>query len=142
MRAFNITVNGKTYQVQAEETTGGIAATVPAAPAAPIAVQASNPATAPVVAPAPVAAPAPAAAPAKPAPAITGGERIKSPMPGTIISVKVSEGQSVKKHDVLIILEAMKMENEIVAPRDGVVAQIPAGKGASVNTGDTLVVIQ
>jgi biotin carboxyl carrier protein len=63
-------------------------------------------------------------------------------MPGTIISVKVSAGQHVKKHEVLVILEAMKMENEIVTPRDGVVAQVVVSKGASVNTDDALIILQ
>ena len=70
------------------------------------------------------------------------GETVKSPMPGTIIDVKVSPGSVVKKGQVLFILEAMKMENEITAPRDGVVAQIIAAKGASVSTGDVLAAFQ
>jgi biotin carboxyl carrier protein len=67
-----------------------------------------------------------------------GAEAIKAPMPGNIIDVKVSQGQAVKKGDVLVILEAMKMENEIMAPRDGVVASVNVTKGATVNTGDVL----
>ncbi|MBQ3479472.1 MAG: acetyl-CoA carboxylase biotin carboxyl carrier protein subunit, partial [Clostridia bacterium] len=80
---------------------------------------------------APAAAPKAAAAPA-------GAEAIKAPMPGNINAVNVSNGQSVKKGDVLVILEAMKMENEIMAPRDGVVASVNVTKGATVNTGDVL----
>ncbi len=81
------------------------------------------------------AAPAPAAAPA-------GGEQVTSPMPGTILDVKVSQGASVKKGDVLMILEAMKMENEIMCPCDGKVASINAAKGTAVESGTLLCVIQ
>ena len=88
---------------------------------------------------APAAAPA-AAAPAPAAPA--GGEQVTSPMPGTILDVKVSQGASVKKGDVLMVLEAMKMENEIMCPRDGKVASIHAAKGAAVESGTLLCVIQ
>ena len=88
---------------------------------------------------APAAAPA-AAAPAPAAPA--GGEQVTSPMPGTILDVKVTQGASVKKGDVLMILEAMKMENEIMCPRDGKVASIHAAKGAAVESGALLCVIQ
>ncbi len=87
---------------------------------------------------APVAA-APAAAPA-PAP-VAGGEKVSAPMPGTILDVRVSNGVSVKKGDILFILEAMKMENEIVAPRDGTIAQIVTSKGAVVDTGTPLIVL-
>jgi len=137
MRKFNITVNGVAYEVEVEEV-GGVPAPVAVAPVAP---------AAPVAAPAPVAA-APAAAPAAPqaAPApkaapVAGGTKISAPMPGTILDVKVAQGASVKKGDILLILEAMKMENEIVAPQDGTVAQVLAAKGASVNSGDVLVVL-
>ena len=116
MRQFNITVNGVSYQVAVEET--GAAA----------------PAAAPVVS-APVAAPA--AAPA----AIAEGAKVTSPMPGTILDVKCTTGAAVKKGDVLLILEAMKMENEIVSPADGTVKQVAVEKGASVGSGDVLVVI-
>ena len=85
-------------------------------------------ASAPVVAPAPVAAPA-------------GGETVTAPMPGNILDIKVANGASVKSGDVLIILEAMKMENEIVAPQDGTIVSVSATKGSSVNTGDLLFVI-
>ncbi len=84
---------------------------------------------------APAPAPAPAAAPA-------GGEQVTSPMPGTILDVKVSQGAAVKKGDVLMILEAMKMENEIMCPRDGTVASVNASKGATVESGTLLCVIQ
>lgn len=88
---------------------------------------------------APAAAPAPAPA-AAPAPA--GGEQVTSPMPGTILSVNVSNGSAVKKGDVLMVLEAMKMENEIMCPRDGTIASVNVAKGAAVESGTLLCVIQ
>ena len=122
MKYYNISVNGVAYSVSVEETAAG---------AAPVA-----PAPAPKAAPAPVAAAAPAA-PA--APASAGAVEVKAPMPGNILDVKVAAGASVKAGDVLVILEAMKMENEIVAPQDGTVASINVHKGDTVNSGDTLV---
>lgn len=122
MSKYLITVNGGSYEVTVEEI-GGVAP-VAVAPAAP-----SAPAAAP-------AAPAP-----KAAPVAAGSETVSAPMPGNILSVNVAAGQSVKAGDVMLILEAMKMENEILAPRDGVVAQVAVSKGATVNTGDTLVVL-
>ena len=120
MKYYNITVNGVAYSVSVEETAAG---------AAPVAA-------APVAAPAAPAAPkAPAAAPAGAA----GAVAVKAPMPGNILDVKVKAGDSVKAGDVLAILEAMKMENEIVAPQDGTVASINVHKGDTVNSGDTLV---
>ena len=118
MKNYRITVNGKTYEVTVEET----GAAAPAAPAAPVAQ---------------TAAPAPAspAAPSVPA----GAEKVTAPMPGTVLAVKVSVGQSVKKGETVVLLEAMKMENEIPAPRDGVVASIAVNKGASVRSGDLLI---
>jgi len=90
---------------------------------------------------APVSAPVPA--PTAPAPAISGeGEAIKAPMPGTIVDVKVSVGSSVKKGDILLVLEAMKMENELAAPFDGVVSQVLAVKGTSVAADDVLILVQ
>lgn len=135
MKQFNITVNGKTYQVEVEEV-GGATVSAPAprpvAAAAPQAVPTAAPAAAPKAAPAPAAAP-------KAVPA--GGTVINAPMPGTILDIRVSEGKAVKTGDVLMILEAMKMENEIMAPHDGTVSSIQATKGASVNSGDVLVVL-
>jgi len=134
MRKFAITVNGNTYEVEVEEIGGA-----PVYAAAPVAAPvAAAPAAAPVAAPAAPKA-APAAAPKAAAPAgAAGANKVNAPMPGTILDVKVSVGQSVKNGDVLCILEAMKMENEIAAPCDGVVASINATKGATVNTGDLL----
>ena len=86
---------------------------------------------------------APAAAPAPAAPAVpAGGEKITAPMPGTILAVNVANGSAVKKGDVLMILEAMKMENEIMAPRDGTVVSVSAVKGAAVESGALLCVLQ
>ena len=119
MKYYNITVNGVAYSVSVEETAAG-AAPVAAAPAAP------------------KAAPAPAAAP-KAAAGAAGADAVKASMPGNILDVKVAAGASVKAGDVLVILEAMKMENEIVAPQDGTVASINVNKGDTVNSGDVLV---
>ncbi len=133
MRKFNITVNGVSYEVEVEEVGAGFAAPVAPVAAAPVAA-------APVAAAPKAAAPAPAAAPKAAAP-VANGLKIESPMPGTILDVKVSQGAAVKKGDILMILEAMKMENEIVAPEDGTVAQVNVQKGASVNSGDVLCVL-
>ena len=123
MKTYNITINGVTYAVEVEEV-GSVA---------------SAPVAAPVAAPAavPAAAPAPAAAPV-----VTGaGDPVNAPMPGTILKVNVTQGQAVKEGQVLCVLEAMKMENEIMAPKAGTITQVVTAKGASVNTGDALVVI-
>lgn len=135
MRKFNIKVNGQAYEVEVEEVAGGFAP----APVVPVAA-APAPAVAPVAAPAPekaetkaAPAPAPVAAPA-------GGTQLKAPMPGTVIDFKATNGAAVKKGQTVLILEAMKMENEIVAPTDGVITFV-ASKGASVNTDDLLAVI-
>ena len=124
MKQYNITVNGTTYGVSVEEV-GAIAS------AAPVAAPVATPVAAPVAAPA--AAPAP-----KAAPKAAGANDVTAPMPGTILDVKVSVGQSVKKGDVICVLEAMKMENDIPAPQDGVIASVNIQKGASVNAGDVL----
>ena len=123
MKRFNITVNGKAYDVAVEEVTGGApVAVAPAAPAAP-------------------AAPVQAATPAA-APAVTGGTAVNAPMPGTILDVKVNVGDTVAEGQVLMILEAMKMENDIVAPVAGKIAAINVKKGDSVNSNDALASIQ
>ena len=118
MKKYRVNVNGTDYEITLEEVTGA-EATKPAAPA-------------------PQAAPAPAAAP-KAAAGAAGAVTVKAPMPGNILDVKVKAGASVKAGDVLVILEAMKMENEIVAPQDGTVASINVNKGDTVNSGDVLV---
>lgn len=118
MKNYRITVNGTSYDVSVEELSGG---------AAPVA--------APVAA-APVAAPA--AAPAAPAAGGAGSVKVSSPMPGKILAVKANVGDSVKEGQVILILEAMKMENEVVAPEDGTIASIDVTVGASVESGDTL----
>ena len=130
---YKITLNNRIYEVEVEAGKAMLLDEYEAvAPAAP----------APTTAAAPVAA-APAPAPAAPAaPAVTGaGEAVKAPMPGTILKVAVSQGQAVKAGQVLVVLEAMKMENEIMAPKDGTVTQVVTAKGASVSTGDPLIVI-
>lgn len=123
MKNYTITVNGTPYNVTVEDANGL---------AAPVA-----PAPAPAAAPASAPAPAPAAAPA--APAAAGSVSVDAPMPGNILDIKVSNGASVKAGDVLLILEAMKMENEIVAPQDGTVASVNVNKGDTVEAGQTLV---
>jgi len=127
MKRYRISVNGQSYDVSVEELGGAVArAPAPAAVAA---------------APAPAAPAAQAAAPAAPAPAAApsgAGTPVKAPMPGTLVSYKVAKGQSVSEGQVILILEAMKMENEIVAPRAGVVAALCCNPGSSVNTGDVL----
>ena len=132
MKSYSITVNGTTYQVQVEEN-NGVAGAVTAAAAAPAAAAPVPQAAPPVPAPAP-AAPAPAA----PALSSAGSVRLESPMPGKILGVKSAAGSSVKKGDVLLILEAMKMENDIVAPEDGVVASINVAVGDAVEAGQLL----
>lgn len=128
MKNLKVTVNGTVYDVQVEETGSSQPAPHAAAPAAP---------KAPAAAPAP-AAPKPAAKASAPA----GGEVISCPMPGTIVSVNVTAGQAVKKGAVLAVLEAMKMENEIMAPHDATVAAVMVNKGDSVETGTPLVSLQ
>ena len=115
MKKYRVTVNGTAYEIELEELTG--AAPAPAAPAA-----------------------APTPAPAVAAPA--GGEKVTSPMPGTILSVNVAVGDAVKRGQVLMVLEAMKMENEIMCPCDGKIASVNTSKGASVESGTLLCVIQ
>jgi len=113
MKKYRVEVNGVPYEVVISEMSGD-------APAASTAPQAAAPAT-----------PAPA-------PALAGAETISAPMPGTILKVNVAAGQTVKKGDVLMILEAMKMENEIMAPKDGTVTAVNAQAGASVESGTLL----
>ena len=123
---YQVSLNGKQFEVEVEK---GSVSAVPtgAAPAPAPAAAAPAPAAAPALA----AAPAPAAAPA-------GGETVAAPMPGTILDIRCTAGQAVKGGDVLFILEAMKMENEICAPHDGTVGSVCVQKGASVQTGAAL----
>ena len=115
---YKVTLNGRTYEVEVEAGKAMLideyAAIAPAAPAA---------------------------VPAAPGVAVTGGDNVTAPMPGNILKVNVSVGQAVKEGDVLVVLEAMKMENEIFAPKAGTVAQILVSKGSTVDTGATLVVL-
>ncbi|HHU49743.1 MAG TPA: biotin/lipoyl-binding protein [Clostridiales bacterium] len=143
---YIVTINNKSYEVEVEKGQASMinvqeAAAQTAVQTAPAAVPAAP--QQPAAAAPRQAAPAPAQqyAPAAPASAAVSGEPVKAPMPGTILDVKVSSGQTVKSGDILFILEAMKMENEIMAPVDGVV-QVIAAKGSTVNTGDVLASIQ
>ena len=128
---YKVTLNNRVYEVEVEQGQAMLIdeyeLSAPAATAAP---------AAPVAAP-PAAAPAAAAAPVS----VAAGEPVKSPMPGNILRIEVSQGQQVKEGDVLMVLEAMKMENEIVATKSGTIAQIAVSKGAVVETGAVLAVI-
>lgn len=128
MKKYNVTVNGMTYEVLVEEA-GVVSAPVAAAPA---------PAAAPV---APVAAPTPAPA-AAPAPSgVQGSIKVAAPMPGTILKMNVKVGDTIKANDLVCILEAMKMENEIFASEGGTVKSIDAPQGTSVNSGDVIITL-
>lgn len=140
MKRFRITVNGKEYEVGVEEIRDG-QGTVSAVSAAAPAPAPQPVAKAPVTqAPAAAKPAAPAAAPK--AAAKGGNGLVTAPMPGVISEILVKEGQSVKRGEVLLMLEAMKMQNEIMAPYDAEVAEIATAKGASVNTGDPLMVLK
>ncbi len=122
MKSYTITVNGTAYDVTVEEGAG------------------LAPATAPVAAPKAAPKAAPAAAP-KAAAGAAGAVKVNAPMPGKILAVKTNVGAAVKKGDVLLVLEAMKMENEIVAPQDGTVATIAVSVGSAVESGDVIVTL-
>jgi biotin carboxyl carrier protein len=139
MRKFIVNVNGKQYEVEVEEITSGATSTIKQTPA----VQAEPKSE--ISAPQPKVEPKPEPAPKeekKQVQVSQGAEVVTAPMPGTILNINVNEGDAVKEGQVLLILEAMKMENEILAPKDGKVVSIPVTKGSSVNTGDQLVIIE
>ncbi|MFT3951066.1 MAG: biotin/lipoyl-binding protein [Oscillospiraceae bacterium] len=138
MKRYNITVNGRAYDVMVEESNG--AQPVYAAPVAVAPAPAAAPAAAAPAAPASAAeAPAPAASQAV---AVEGGTDVNSPMPGTILDIKVKVGAAVKAGQPIFVLEAMKMENDINAPCDGTMASINVAKGESVSSGTLLGIIK
>ena len=127
---YKVTLNGRTYEVEVVADKAMCVDEYEAiAPAAPAAAAAS------------VAAAAPAAAAPAGGVTVTGGESVKAPMPGNILKVAVAQGDTVKEGQLLCVLEAMKMENEIFAPRAGTVAQVLIAKGSTVDTGATMVVL-
>lgn len=130
---YIVTINGKNYEVEVERGQATIVKTTETAEKAYV--------TQPVAAPVAPAQPAPA--PAQAAPVVSGeGTPVKAPMPGVILDVRVTAGATVKKGDILFILEAMKMENEIVAPENGVITAVSIAKGTSVSTGDVLALLK
>ncbi|MGN1403013.1 MAG: biotin/lipoyl-containing protein [Ruminococcus sp.] len=127
---YKVTLNGKTYEVEVEAGKAVLLDEYEACAPAP--------AAAPTVAPAAAAAPAPAPAPSV---NLAAGEPVNAPMPGNILRVEVKQGDTIKAGQLLVVLEAMKMENEILAPKDGTVAQVVVSKGSTVETGSPLIVL-
>ncbi|NLK43373.1 MAG: DUF2118 domain-containing protein [Tissierellia bacterium] len=138
MRKFIIKVNGNSYEVEVEEV--GVAKEV-SRPASQVAAPTPAPTPAPTSTPDPAPKAAEPKEEKKEVVVSAGQEVVEAPMPGSIWKIEVKEGDTVKAGEVLLILEAMKMENEIVAPRDGVVASVNTTEGAQVNTGDKLIVL-
>lgn len=134
---YIVTLNDKDYEIEVERGEARVLSVTTAAPAAPVAAPAVAVAAAPSAAPA-----AAAVAPAAPVAVSADGEMVPAPMPGTIVSVAKNAGDTVKRGDVVLILEAMKMENEIVSPKDGIVAQMVVSRGANVSTGAPLFVVK
>lgn len=135
---YVVTLNGKNYEVEVTETDAVVTGVteIPVMVAAPVV----TPTPAPVAETTPAAEAVPAA-PSAPAAPTASGTQVKAPMPGTILAVKANAGQAVKAGDVIVVLEAMKMENDIVAPCDGTVKEIVVTKGTTVNTDDVLAII-
>lgn len=130
---YKVTLNGKTYEVEVEKGEAVLLKEYEAAaPAAPVAAP---------VATAPAAPAAPAAAPAAASVQLGAGTAVNAPLPGTVLQIKASVGQAVKAGETVMIIEAMKMENEIVAPRDGKITSVVVQKGAAVNASDPLFTI-
>lgn len=132
---YIVSINSKNYEVEVERGEANIIAITEGAASVAMPAAHTSASIQPVRA-------AEASTPAAAKQHKVAGDALKTPMPGTILAVKTSKGSPVKKGDVLFILEAMKMENEIIAPKDGIIAQIAAAKGLSVSTGDLLAVIQ
>ena len=126
---YVVTINNKKYEVEVERGQASIVSTA----------DVEKPVIVPHIVPAAVTA---QPSPSSPEIGTGSGDAIKAPMPGTLLDIKISEGAKVKKGQVIFILEAMKMENEIMAPKDGAVVQIRTAKGSAVSTGDILAVIQ
>ncbi len=142
---YKVTLNKRVYEVEVEEGSAMLIdeyeLAAPAAPAVPVAAARHTADMLHAPRPAAPAAPVAAAPAAAPAAGLAAGEVVKSPMPGNILKINAVQGQAVKEGDVLVVLEAMKMENDVVAPRDGTVAQVVVAKGAVVETGSPLVVL-
>ncbi len=131
MKNYRITVNGNIYDVQVEELNSNVSVPVVSAPIT----------SAPVTASTPAASDAPTSASAQTAVGSKGGTKVNAPMPGNILDIKVNVGDKVSANQVVVVLEAMKMENEIVTPAGGTVASINITKGQAVNSGDVLITV-
>ena len=142
MRKFVINVNGNSYEVDVEEVKGGIQGQGNVSEVTRAVTQVQVPTPAPTTQAPAAPTPAPISEQKKEVKVSAGQEVIEAPMPGNILRIEVSEGQEIKAGDILLILEAMKMENEILAPSDGKVISVLATVGASVNSGDKLIVIE